>query len=181
MDFYFELGDDGFRLLEIDSYDEASNTLSCSLKHCSLSDHPPFDAISYTCADLIDSHNTPELIYTGPEKQVVPQITLGSHPIEVGTNLSAGLYRMHILGHKVVWADAICINQVDQTERGHQVALMRRIYSQAASTATWLGRAILVTDDAMDAIEFVRLDESTVNVRLFAVMNGELNMDEQEI
>lgn len=38
-----------------------------------------------------------------------------------------------------VWADAICINQQDQVERGHQVQLMARIYTSADCVMSWLG------------------------------------------
>jgi hypothetical protein len=38
-----------------------------------------------------------------------------------------------------VWIDAICINQSDYNERGHQVGMMDRVYSQAAAVFIWLG------------------------------------------
>ncbi|KAK8136134.1 hypothetical protein PG984_004074 [Apiospora sp. TS-2023a] len=41
---------------------------------------------------------------------------------------------------KLVWADAICINQNgDVREKNHQVALMGKIYAQAAEVIIWLG------------------------------------------
>lgn len=41
--------------------------------------------------------------------------------------------------HSNYWLDAICINQEDDLERGHQVNFMGDIYSQAASVIAWLG------------------------------------------
>lgn len=41
----------------------------------------------------------------------------------------------------LIWADAICISQTDKSERGHQVQLMHKIYSQAAVVSVWLERA----------------------------------------
>ncbi|KAI0188672.1 heterokaryon incompatibility protein-domain-containing protein [Xylaria flabelliformis] len=38
-----------------------------------------------------------------------------------------------------IWIDAVCINQYDLDEKGHQVRLMRRIYSKAQRTTIWLG------------------------------------------
>ncbi|TRX93625.1 hypothetical protein FHL15_005597 [Xylaria flabelliformis] len=38
-----------------------------------------------------------------------------------------------------IWIDAICINQSDLDEKGHQVRLMKRIYSKAQKTTIWLG------------------------------------------
>ncbi|GAW18865.1 hypothetical protein ANO14919_083470 [Xylariales sp. No.14919] len=40
---------------------------------------------------------------------------------------------------RTVWVDAICINQADEQEKGHQVRLMREIYSKAKTTTIWLG------------------------------------------
>ncbi|KAG5787634.1 hypothetical protein H9Q69_013306 [Fusarium xylarioides] len=39
---------------------------------------------------------------------------------------------------RVLWVDAICINQSDVEERGHQVALMREIYSNCQRDIAWL-------------------------------------------
>lgn len=40
-----------------------------------------------------------------------------------------------------VWIDAICINQLDASERSKQVSLMRTIYSKAEEVFIWLGDA----------------------------------------
>ncbi|KAH7255231.1 heterokaryon incompatibility protein-domain-containing protein [Fusarium redolens] len=40
---------------------------------------------------------------------------------------------------RVIWADAICINQEDVKERGQQVALMGQIFSGAWQVIIWLG------------------------------------------
>ncbi|KAI1370530.1 heterokaryon incompatibility protein-domain-containing protein [Hypoxylon crocopeplum] len=39
---------------------------------------------------------------------------------------------------RVVWADAICINQLDITEREHQAKLMRQIYACAEVACAWI-------------------------------------------
>lgn len=38
-----------------------------------------------------------------------------------------------------LWADAVCINQVDMHERSQQVPLMRNIYKRATRVVIWLG------------------------------------------
>lgn len=48
--------------------------------------------------------------------------------------------------------DAICINQEDVKERNHQVHIMRRIYSKAASVVVWLGSGNQSSRAAMDLI-----------------------------
>lgn len=45
---------------------------------------------------------------------------------------------------RILWVDALCINQANTDERRHQVEQMGRVYSQAAQVLIWLGTA---TDD----------------------------------
>jgi hypothetical protein len=39
----------------------------------------------------------------------------------------------------MLWVDAVCINQLDPVEKGHQVAQMGRIYENAERVVVWLG------------------------------------------
>lgn len=41
----------------------------------------------------------------------------------------------------LVWADAVCINQKDDKEKGLQVASMAEVYQRAANVFIWLGEA----------------------------------------
>lgn len=40
---------------------------------------------------------------------------------------------------RTLWVDAICINQTDNAEKGHQVRFMGEIYRRAGHVAIWLG------------------------------------------
>ncbi|KAF8850370.1 heterokaryon incompatibility, partial [Acephala macrosclerotiorum] len=40
---------------------------------------------------------------------------------------------------RILWVDAICIDQSNNKERGHQVAQMSEIYAQATNVRLWLG------------------------------------------
>jgi hypothetical protein len=42
---------------------------------------------------------------------------------------------------RLLWVDAICINQKDDKERGHQVGMMRDVYSKATEVLVWLGES----------------------------------------
>jgi hypothetical protein len=57
---------------------------------------------------------------------------IDNHNVHVGENLYKAL--CHVRSSKeerILWADAICINQFDLEERNCQVALMAFIYSRA--------------------------------------------------
>jgi len=46
-------------------------------------------------------------------------------------------------GVRLVWVDAICINQADDQEKKHQVDRMRDIYSNCTRVVLWLGSDLL--------------------------------------
>ena len=64
-----------------------------------------------------------------------------------------------------IWADGVCIDQDDtHHEKNHQVALMKRIYTQAAAVIVWLGDPGLRSEQAMKGIAqsaVVNLKEKT--------------------
>jgi len=45
----------------------------------------------------------------------------------------------HTSEPRVLWADALCINQKDDQEKGHQVKRMGEVYANAKCTLVWLG------------------------------------------
>ena len=54
----------------------------------------------------------------------------------------------------VLWLDAICINQEDVTERGHQISMMGEIYRSASRVHIWLGHAADGSDSLIDKMDF---------------------------
>jgi hypothetical protein len=40
---------------------------------------------------------------------------------------------------RLLWADALCINQEDLLERAHQVNIMKNIFQRASRVLIWLG------------------------------------------
>lgn len=53
---------------------------------------------------------------------------------------------------RVLWIDAICINQEDNEEKGRQVQSMAKIYASANRVIVWLGEAAADTDGAFEAL-----------------------------
>lgn len=97
-----------------------------SLETFCVTDCPSFIALSYVWGDEQASH----------------QIVVNGKLFKIRTNLWDALEALTKLGHQSrhVWIDAICIDQENIEERGHQVNLMRSIFSTATLTIAWLGR-----------------------------------------
>lgn len=55
-------------------------------------------------------------------------------------NLASALRRLRLSDKsRIFWADAVCINQSDDAEKGRQVAQMASIYKDATKVVAWLG------------------------------------------
>jgi hypothetical protein len=56
---------------------------------------------------------------------------------------------------RILWIDAICIDQENLKERGQQVRLMAGIYTKASRVLVWLGETADNSDQAL--LEIVRI------------------------
>ena len=54
---------------------------------------------------------------------------------------------------RLLWADLICINQADLTEKAQQVQMMGRIFKTAQKVLVWLGPAADNSDEVFDEVE----------------------------
>ncbi|KAI0835879.1 heterokaryon incompatibility protein-domain-containing protein [Hypoxylon sp. FL0890] len=80
------------------------------------------------------------LSYVWGDATITTPITLNSHPFHVTTNLEAALRVLRLKNKKrLIWVDAICINQTSIQERNQEVRRMRDIYSRAEHVIVWLG------------------------------------------
>jgi hypothetical protein len=94
----------------------------------SLDDSPTYSALSYERGRCQGEE---------PGEDVLP-IAVISLSVSTTTNLSLALkYLDQDKGS--YWIDALCINQEDNNERGHQVRMMARIYQGAERLYAWLG------------------------------------------
>jgi hypothetical protein len=60
--------------------------------------------------------------------------------LNVTSNLRDGLRRMRLKNRsRFLWADAACIDQSNDKERGHQVSNMRLVYNKSSKVLVWLG------------------------------------------
>ncbi|KAJ4310366.1 hypothetical protein N0V94_008480 [Neodidymelliopsis sp. IMI 364377] len=90
----------------------------------SASEERPYEALSYVWGTAISSEN----------------VLLNGVPVEVTSNLDCALRHLRYkLKTRVLWIDALSMNQKDVQERNHQVRIMGRIYSTADKVIIWLG------------------------------------------
>ncbi|EHK27467.1 uncharacterized protein TRIVIDRAFT_736, partial [Trichoderma virens Gv29-8] len=90
-------------------------------------------------------------VWGRPEKQHI--ISIGSHSLSITANLHAALLRLRDrFLERIIWVDAICIDQENLEERGSQVQLMARIYHMASCVIVWLGEFESNSDRAIEGI-----------------------------
>jgi hypothetical protein len=138
---------------------KANFPLQASLSPADLDHDPDFQALSYTWGDPL----TPSWATKVDEspRSHTTMICNGT-VIDVTINLEAALRAMvdrrvssDVDEDQFLWVDAICINQDDTSERNAQVAMMHRIYSQAAMVICWLGP--LTTADVCNGTGHIQL------------------------
>ena len=98
--------------------------IHCTLQHVLLNEDPQYEALSYTWGD----------------ENLTDEIFLDGQSFQVTTNLVSFLRHLRLTSQpRILWADAIAINQRDTKERGHQVAFMGEVYKSAQCDLLWLG------------------------------------------
>jgi len=134
-------GADSIRLLRLLPNENENAMIECQLfdyflPHLDTDTHL-YDALSYVWGIPHKNHS----------------ITLDNCSFGVTTNLYAALSRLrNRYIERVVWIDAICINQEDLKERGDQIQYMSKIYGKAKGVIVWLGEATADSDEAVKAI-----------------------------
>ncbi|KAF6791061.1 Heterokaryon incompatibility protein 6, OR allele 6 [Colletotrichum sojae] len=133
---YFDR-DDYIRILKL-SPGEFDDPIVCDLKIASV-DHLPqhFEALSYCWGNQKDR---------GP-------ITLHGTESNATTSLITALrYLRYTDRPRILWVDALCINQADTEELNNQIIHMESIYSRAARVLAWVGTDEWEPKAAFDAI-----------------------------
>jgi hypothetical protein len=80
------------------------------------------------------------------------ELSLNGRPVKVRKNLWRFLRQARQLPSIIcdlIWIDALCVEQEDDLERTHQVALMGEIYSSAERAIAWLGPSYSRSDLAL--------------------------------
>ncbi|KAL7625002.1 hypothetical protein AAE478_004216 [Parahypoxylon ruwenzoriense] len=113
------------RLLELQP-GRGKATIQCKLKQFSLASQSlAYEPLSYCWGD---------------PRWMLP-IHLDGYPMEVTRNLHAALLHLRREDSiRLLWVDAVCINQNDVSEKSEQIQMMRQIYQQGVRTLVWLGK-----------------------------------------
>lgn len=131
--------------------DDAGPCLSCRMGTFELARCPPFVALSYTWGhpDLCR-----EISVNGKQLRIRENLYLAMSMLQKmpATQVSRDHQRERRLIHRHFWIDAVCINQEDTLERGHQVNLMESIFTGATCVIAWLG---IEADDSNLAINAI--------------------------
>ncbi|KAH8732592.1 heterokaryon incompatibility protein-domain-containing protein, partial [Phaeosphaeriaceae sp. PMI808] len=103
---------------------ETGEQLQCELVAADISSLPEYQAISYAWGDPTPSET----------------ILLDAQFTRISSQLFDILSHVRQQdGLRMVWLDALCINQTDDGEKGTQIGLMPLIYRSACRTLIWLG------------------------------------------
>ena len=142
-----DLSSSTFRLVRL--LQGSGQKLECELFHASFDEDEnvmPYEALSYTWG----SDTTPDTI------------KMNGKQLRIGANLHLALLDLREpFIDRILWIDALCIDQSRDEERGHQVQRMGKIYSQATTVVIWLGTATEETNVLLDTLKFFHRVTST--------------------
>ncbi|KAJ4142670.1 hypothetical protein NW754_010109 [Fusarium falciforme] len=134
---------DIFRLPENEEPEEGHQVLVTRDTGSDVQNAPPYEALSYTWGSLPISPHTLSIVVGEGETAT----------LDITPNLDLALRRLRqdIPGNKsrLLWIDAVCINQSDLVEKSTQIPKMAMIYNRAEGVSVWLGG-----DDA-GAVDFI--------------------------
>ncbi len=122
---YEDIGEDGFiRLLNLKPATSADADIHCELIKTDRRLAVEYEALSYVWGKT-EFSNT---------------LHLPGGCLMITDNLASALRRLRLSDKsRILWADAVCINQSDDAEKGRQVAQMASIYKDATKVVAWLG------------------------------------------
>ena len=141
---------DSIRLLRLMPNENDTANIRCELFEYALRESDkathPYEALSY--------------VWGNSDKR--QPIFIENQCLAVTLNLHAALLRLrdHDIP-RIIWVDAVCINQEDTQEKEHQIQSMAKIYGKASRVIVWLGER---ADDSDVALEAIRAAGNPTNI-----------------
>lgn len=127
---YQPLRDDHVRLLVLHPSPNSSDPIRCTIQHARLSDASLiYEAVSYTWGDTTQMR---EICFRNSKRKLF-----------VGENCHNALQQLRLQREdRLLWIDAICINQENLAERASQVRIMDKIFDRASGVMVCLGEEV---------------------------------------
>ncbi|PVH75639.1 HET-domain-containing protein, partial [Cadophora sp. DSE1049] len=133
---------DGIRLLELEPNPDLNAEVKCSLIHTTLHEYDH---------DIINHYTA--LSYVWGDSTATKSILVEGHEFHITLNLDTALrYIRDSTRRCLIWADAICINQLDDEEKNRQVRQMGYVYRNATHTIIFMGEPTDHTDAVLRAV-----------------------------
>ncbi|TLD11702.1 hypothetical protein PspLS_11785 [Pyricularia sp. CBS 133598] len=129
-----QLAADEFRLLVLEPPTNEDDPVHVTLETYHDDDCPEYETVSYTWGGEEDDAALCQPVYFGPEWDIIFQTT-NCHTMLCHLRPKRGV--------RLLWVDALCINQGDVQERGVQVAKMGSIYGSSRRVVVFLGPDII--------------------------------------
>ncbi|RSL46534.1 hypothetical protein CEP54_013795 [Fusarium duplospermum] len=129
-----KLGNNEFRLIYLPAVDDESHPIHASLEAYQIDDFPEYETVSYCWGGENGDTTLCKPVFLGNYWDVL---------LQTQNCWSMLHYLRPRVGVRVIWVDAICINQMDHQERESQVAIMGRIYEQCLRTVVYLGQEVV--------------------------------------
>lgn len=111
---------------------------------------------SFLVAELKDVSQYDAISYTWGEPDFSEDIHIDGSSLQITPNLSSALKRFRSrINTRLLWIDAICIDQNHVEEKSSQVAMMAQIYRKANKVLGWLSDGDPGTKRALDHLRNV--------------------------
>ncbi|CAM1509382.1 Fc.00g031210.m01.CDS01 [Cosmosporella sp. VM-42] len=126
------------RIIKLFPSRETNSSIIIGLTEVELSSSPAYEALSYTWDD----------------QKPTEDITCNGTTLRVTENVFLALRRLrrNDIRHRMLWIDAICVNQSDRTEKAAQVSIMGDIFTSAQMVNIWLSQSTEAMQLAFEGI-----------------------------
>jgi hypothetical protein len=139
-------------LYEYQSLSATENLRLLTIKPGQDGDDVCCDLVNTTFGEASPVHDA--LSYTWGTDQKTRVVHIDGKRLPVTANLFAALRQLRLSTEpRILWVDAICINQDDIPERNAQVLHMHHIYKAASKVLIWLGEEEQTDAEAFDLLE----------------------------
>ncbi|KAH7385285.1 heterokaryon incompatibility protein-domain-containing protein [Phaeosphaeria sp. MPI-PUGE-AT-0046c] len=149
---------DSIRLLKLYAGSRGS-PLRCDIDEVRRCDIPKYEALSYAWGSAEFPHT-------------IEEVVSGTH-LSITLNLFTALQGIRYEhASRLLWIDAICINQKELKEKSHQVACMGKIYEDAWRVVVWLGshkgvpeRILIIMNEIIQCVQHMDDQSFLKNIR----------------